>query len=281
MTKMHRYPYLAAVLGAGMLLHSGAPAAGSQDHHTQLQWVNGDRVVRVEGFGEVEFTGDDTDVLRIAPGGRLSVEERREGRPTYQVEFAPAGGELRRTYFVDGRRREPDAATRAWQARILPEVARESAIGAKRRLERLVAGHGVAGALREIGRTRSDGAKRTYYSLLLRRHGLDPESIARVLEASGRTIGSDGDRSSLLASLAPVLPLQSEAVRRAYFSATAGIGSNGDKAAVLLSVPPGLLVEDAVRRSYLDVAGTLRSGGDRARVLAYLADPRAPGRGSP
>ncbi len=309
MKKTYPSPGLVAALCAGVLLYSHAPSAASQDRGTHVQWVEGERMVQVNAEGEVEFAADNTDVLRISPGGRLAVEEQRRGRPVHRVEFAPAGGELRRTYFADGRRREMDAAARAWLAGVLPEVARESAIGAERRVERLVARGGIAGAVREVRRTRSDQAKRTYYSLLLRRPGLEPESSAQVLEAAARTIASDGDKSMLLAPLATVIPLRSEAVRRAYFAAVASIRSggdrrrvltsvlrgrevsptvaaaalraaatiqgDGDKAAVLLSLPRGLRTESEVRRSYLSAASTIGSDGDRARVLAYLSAPSA------
>ena len=60
-----------------------------------------------------------------------------------------------------------DADGRAWLARTLPDVIRESAIGAPERVKRILRQQGAAGVLADINKIHSDHSRRVYLENLL------------------------------------------------------------------------------------------------------------------
>jgi hypothetical protein len=254
--------------------------------------------------GEVELTDDDRGVARLSPGGRLVIEEAARGRDRRVEWRATDGGGVRMLYAEDGETRVPDADDRAWIERQLRDAIRESGVGAEQRVARILARGGARAVLDEIGRIRSDGAKRRYYTALLRSPRLDAEGAARALRHAGGTIGSDGDlrltlagalearrldaaglaalldagasiesdgdRSLLLRQVAGRDPLAEARVREAFFRTAAGVGSDGDLALVLTTVLRREATGAATVAAALRAARGIGSDGDLARVLTSV-----------
>ncbi|MBA2244377.1 MAG: hypothetical protein H0W11_05450 [Gemmatimonadetes bacterium] len=260
-------PLLAA---AGLTLLLPLPAPAQHSRH-QVRWVHNDRSVQVEVNGEVEFSETDTEVVRLSPGGRFMLEERRPDRPTHRIEYTSTGSDLRETFSVEGRPRALDAEGRAWLAALLPEVVRETAIGAEGRITRILARRGVVGVIEEIERIRSDSARRIYYRHLLARHELDARAQARALRSAGQRIGSDGDKSSLLREVGRSLNLEDAQLRGAYFEAVGTISSDGDHASVLRALLDRAAASDAFFTTWLASAQTISSDGDKASLLTRAA----------
>jgi len=304
------------MMGVAALAAFSAPAGCQSEHRTTTRWtseeVHGSHRVRLEAHGEVRFTDDDRGIAWISPGGRVTIEETGGGEEDRRAEFRPDGGGVSMEFYRDGRPARPDASDRAWLSRVVGNVVRESGHHAPERVARIRARGGVSGVLRDVAEVGSDGAKRLYYSALLRssprltadetartlaevgerigsdgdkrmtlavlleRGRIDAAEMVALLDAAG-TLGSDGDRSMLLRQAVEHGALDSVGERQAFFRATRAIGSDGDKARVLTTA----LEEAGGRRDVvIDVVRTARgigSDGDKARVLtsvpgAALAD---------
>ena len=243
---------------------------------TSMMWSDDGRTVTVLIEGAVQFGDDDASVTGLDAGSTLVIEEKVRGEPTRRIEYRREGSGIRRTYAVDGNVRAEDAGSQAWLARILPELIREHGINAPARVERIYRAEGADGVLREAGRIRSDGVKRTYLRLLLTHtSSLTTPQQVTALRMVEREIGSDGDKHSVLIALAPLVSLQDARARDAWFAAASSIGSDGDRQRALLAMLPRAEADAASLTALLRSADGIGSDGDRSRLLIAATDARA------
>ncbi len=89
--------------------------------------------------GAIEFTDDDRDVKSLSPGGHFRMEEGTwlSGR-RYDVK-ADSAGNLTKTYSVDSSVKPLDSDGQQWLGRLLPQIIRDSGIGAVARVARILA----------------------------------------------------------------------------------------------------------------------------------------------
>src|ERR1051325_5736475 len=69
----------------------------------------------------------------------------------------------------------------AWMAEMMPNLVREFALGADKRVRRILAQSGVTGVLDEIGHIHGDSAKSVYFHQLLLAGPLSPAELRTVL----------------------------------------------------------------------------------------------------
>ena len=117
-----------------------APVAAQRGGETHM-----DMTTRTDGKsfsvkldGAIEFTDDDHDVKSLSPGGHFRMEEGSwlSGR-AYDVR-ADSEGNLTKTYSVDRSTKPLDSDGRAWLESLLPQVIRETAIGAESCVARIL-----------------------------------------------------------------------------------------------------------------------------------------------
>ncbi|PYT32669.1 MAG: hypothetical protein DMG58_09755 [Acidobacteria bacterium] len=219
--------------------------------------------------GQIEFTDDDSDVKSVSPGGSLIIEERR-GWTTRKYEFT--SGERR--YSVNGQSRPIDDDARAWIGGILPQVIRDSAIGADARVKRILKQHGPNGVLEEISRISSDHAKRVYFANLFTNGALPPDALARAARQIGREISSDGEKARVLMD-AQDLYLTDDVARVEYFDAINTIASDGEHRRVLSNVLQKDGRNKDTLRLALKSAVRISSDGEKSRLLMEAADAPA------
>ena len=275
------------------------------DERRGLLISDGEKCLEVRSVGAVDFTDDDADVRRLAPGGTLSVEETRGG-VTRRVEYAERDGRIERRYLQDGRLRD-EADGAAWIRTILPQVARESHIGAEARAARVLRQRGVAGLLDEVRQIASGTVKRIYLTealergrptdddlravvraaerhlssdsdkgqvlrAVVERRGVDAGLVAAVIEAA-RSISSDPEKARVLAA-ALAAPAAGAEARTAAAGVTRTISSDRAKAELLAALAPGATASDVMRAEWLRGARTISSDSERRRVLmAALESP--------
>jgi beta-lactamase regulating signal transducer with metallopeptidase domain len=277
--------------------------ASQQDSETHMHMTehNGTTSFDVQLDGKIEFTDDDADVKSLSPNGRFRLEEGGwfSGR-AYEVK-ADSSGNLTKTYSV-GRTTKPlDDEGRAWLSRMLPQIIRESGIGAPARVARILRQGGPQAVLTEIGLIHSDGSKRIYLEQLFSQAQLNTaqlEDAAKLIQG----ISSDGDKAQVLLAvdskyftpdLRPYLfkateSISSDGDKRRVLSdiaqkdagspetllgvarAAHHISSDGDKAEVLIEIADHYGASDELRSAYFDAVDSISSDGDHARVLSKL-----------
>jgi len=271
------------------------------DTHIQMTTRNGWTSISVKIDGTVEFTDDDRDVKSLSPGGHFRVEEGTwlSGR-AYDVK-ADSAGNLTKTYSVGWSTKPLDEEGRAWLGRFLPQMIRDSAIGAGPRVTRILRQGGPPAVITEIGLIHSDGSKRVYLEQLFSQATLNAEQMkdaARLI----RGISSDGDKAQVLVTvdgkyftgeLRPYLfeaarSISSDGDKRRVLSdivkkdagstdtlvnvarAAKHISSDGDKAEVLIEMADSYRASDGLDIAYFEAVKSISSDGDHARVLSTL-----------
>jgi len=248
----------------------------SGNSHVQITTRNGWTSLSITIDGTVEFTDDDTDIKSLSPDGRFRLEDGGLfSKRAYEVR-ADAGGHLTRSYSVGWSTKPMDDEGRAWLASTLPQVIRDTGIGAGPRVARILRQGGPQSVLTEIGRIHSDGSKRVYLEQLFSQATLRPSELkdgARLI----RGISSDGDKAQVIIT---VDANYFTADLRSYlFDAAASINSDGDKRRVLSDIvkKDGASLETLA--SAARAARHISSDGDKAEVLIEMASPYRPGGG--
>jgi beta-lactamase regulating signal transducer with metallopeptidase domain len=278
-----------AVASSGPLERSGPVAPGSplaatastgaqqsSETHMEMTNRNGFTSQSVKIDGAIEFTDDDHDVKTLSPGGHFRMEERTGfSGHAYDVK-ADAGGNLTKTWLVDGSAKPLDSEGRAWLDRLLPQMIRESGIGAGPRVTRILRQGGPQAVITEIGLIHSDGSKRTYLEQLFAQATLNAAQLKDAAELI-RKISSDGDKAQVLVDADQ--KYFTGDLRSYLFEAEESISSDGDKRRVLSDI----VKKDAGSVDTLvnaaRAAKHISSDGDKAEVLTEMAGPYRPGGG--
>lgn len=247
---------------------------------TRSRWEHSDNGWRriVETRGKPEFTDDYTDIKDVTPGGYARVEEQRDGRSRrYEVRH-DLGGQITRTYYVNGQQRAIDDEARKWISALVLMAVRQGAIDAERRVQRILQKSGVAGVFAEIDLIQSDYAKRIYFEALIKFGNLNSASLQEVLRKSGAQISSDYEQAQLLIGIAPTLA-GNEASMIAFFNAVATIKSDYEHARVLKTVlqknPPTRELLFQVATSTKSITSDYEKGQVLKGVAAMYLDDAA------
>jgi beta-lactamase regulating signal transducer with metallopeptidase domain len=255
-----------------------APVASQQsrDSHVQMTSRNGWNSFSITIDGLVEFTDDDSDVKSLSPDGSFRIEDGGLlTKRAYRVQ-ADGAGNLTRSYSVGWSTKPMDDEGRAWLARTLPQMIRDSGIGAGPRVARFLRQGGPQAVLSEIGRIHSDGSKRVYLEQLFSQTTLETPELkdaARLI----RGISSDGDKSQVI--IAVDMNYFSADLRSFLFDAAESISSDGDKRRALSDIVKKDGENLETLASAARVARHISSDGDKAEVLIGMADPYRPGGG--
>src|SRR5215813_937605 len=160
------------------------------------------RELRIRIKGKPEFTDDYSDIKTLSPRGSARVEETRGSvSRRWEVE-SDADGNLRRSYFVQGKAHEFDSEARQWLSGLLLEAVRQSGFDAERRVARLYQKGGANAVLEEVSLINGDYAKRIYLRELMTNHQLDSASVQRVTRMVARELKSDYEKRQALAPVA-------------------------------------------------------------------------------
>ncbi|HEX8843892.1 MAG TPA: hypothetical protein VF791_04575 [Pyrinomonadaceae bacterium] len=235
-----------------------------------VRYSDGDHSLEVKAKGRLEFTDTDTDVKSISRDGYLLIEERRGSMSRRFEVSAGANSQPQRNFYVRGQAHAFDQEARAWLAEVLPDVIRNTAIGARARVQRILRQKGADGVLDEISLIRSDGAKRIYFQELLRVGNPEVATLRKAARQAARQLSSDGEKAILLIESAD-LYLGNERVAPDFFETVLSIHSDGEHRRVLSAIlrkGPG--TEDILRT--LKSARAISSDGEKALLLIQHAE---------
>ena len=256
------------------LLAIAVCVCAAADHETRIVWNDDHGRTELDIQGTVEFTDNDSDVKSVSPDGYFRMEEWSGGAARLYVVRPGSSGTLDRSYYVDGISKPLDNDARAWLSRVLPEVIRETAIGASDRVKRILRQQGAAGVFAEIGRIHSDGARRIYIGDLIETANLKADDLRESMRLA-RKISSDGEKARLLVDVASYY--QNPSTREDYFETTNTISSDGEHRRVLSNVLDHYGVDRESMTLSLRSAKRISSDGEKARVLMQAADYRLVG----
>jgi hypothetical protein len=267
---MRRIMVLAALAGA---VAAAVPTSATSQWtgEYRISRHDADRAFTVSVRGAVWFTDDDRDIAQLEEGGRLIVEERRPGVPERMlIVFRDGDGRLQRTYLEDSRPADYDRAAAEWFAGLLPEVIRESGVGAEQRARRILAHRGARGLIAEAERIHSSSARRRYLSVAFEEGRLGAVNAARAVRAI-EPISSSSEKGILLRLAAERVSLDDPATRVAYFGAARSLSSSSELRRVLAAGVVESSLPEPVLLEALCASRNISSNSDRAAVLTGIA----------
>jgi hypothetical protein len=242
----------------------------SDSSETRIRYSDGEHSMEVKAREPLEFTDDDADIKSISRDGYLMIEEHR-GSASHRFEVVPgADGRPQRSYFVGGQAQALDQDGRAWLAAVLPDVIRNTALGARARVQRIHRQRGAGGVLEEISLIHSDGAKRIYFQELFKSSNLDAATLRRAARQAASEIHSDGEKAVLLIESADLF-LDQQSVSPDFFETIGSIHSDGEHRRVLSSILKKSLNDENILRT-LKSARAIASDGEKATLLIQHAD---------
>ena len=227
----------------------------------------------LDAKGKIEFTADETDIASLSAGGTASLEEKRDGT-TRRLELAERGGKLERRYFVDRSEQPFDAAGRAWLAALLPNLIRESGVGAEARVQRIYANGGAAAVLAEIDQIHSDYVRGLYLGLLVDKGPLSSADLDHCMRLAG-SIGGDYEKHQALARIFAKQKLDA-AQQLTFLQQASHISGAYELAELLTGILPRLDNSAQVRASWLDAAVRIDGDYERVRTLSALLEHNDP-----
>jgi beta-lactamase regulating signal transducer with metallopeptidase domain len=247
-------------------MSSSGGSSGERDS-TVVQVSDGANRYRVEIDGKIAFNERENDVESLSDGGTARFEETRAGK-TLRLDVASRGGKLERRYFVDGDEQPASVETKAWMAKLIPTVIRESAIGAETRVRRLREKGGAGAVLDEIARIQSSYARGVYVRELAASGKLSSDEMTRALKLVA-TIDSDYEKRNALSALVNLQPLDA-GQQKLVLAEARSIGSDYERVELLVGLLPQLAKSEGVRAAWLDAASGISSDYEHRRALSAL-----------
>lgn len=225
------------------------------------------RSVDLRLSGEVTFNDRETDVVRLGKGARLDLAEKRGGVER-ELEVFGKDGVIQRIYRLDGKAMPLDADGRAWLARTLPVLMRESGINAEARGKRLLAEGGPDALLADMALIEADHAQARYLAVLFANAKLDDAQLARSLELA-KGIDSDFElRQALQAALDS--QRLSPAHQAQVLALATEIGSDFELAELLISAADRLPAAGPTQDAWRAALANISSDFELRRVLEAL-----------
>jgi hypothetical protein len=251
--------------GQGRRTITNINESDGNDSQTHIRYSDGDRTLEIKARESLEFTDDDADIKSISRDGYLMIEEARGGTTRKWEVRQGADGRPQSSFYLRGQAHPLDPDARAWLAEVLPDVIRNTAIGARARVLRIKRQRGAGGVLDEISLIKSDGAKRIYFRELFNSGNLDATTLRRAARQIGHEIHSDGEKAILLNESADLF-LVHQSIAPDFFEAIGSIQSDGEHRLVLSALLKRNLNDENVLRA-LKSARPISSDGEKANLL--------------
>lgn len=222
---------------------------------------------RVTYTGDLEFNGDETDV--VALDDKLSILERADG-VTRRVEIAAdgKGGQVRR-FWIDGDMKPIDAPAQTWIAGQIGLVA-ESAQGSGPRVERLLRQGGTEAVIADIGRTPEPIARRGRIEALLDSGPQSEDTVTRLIPLAGQMKDDFHRRVAFIALIRhrALTPDQ----QRELLALVPAFEGDFARREVMVALTPQLSNERAVMEAWQRAVGGFESDFDKRTAIVALID---------
>jgi beta-lactamase regulating signal transducer with metallopeptidase domain len=231
---------------------------------------DGNRRFTVRSRGDVDVTDDDADIRAISDGGFLIIEEKIGWDRTRVDLRQGTDGRLQRTFYRNGKQVAYEPEGRAWLAKKVPDLVRNSGFGAEARVRRIHTAGGPAAVLAEVTQIKSSYVKRLYLSKLLDLRTVQGPMLSKLIAQAGQEITSDYERTELLREIAKDRLMTTDEQRLAYTVATRTINSSYEHRRALQPLFESGPLADQVLRSALDSASTIESDYELTELLISL-----------
>jgi beta-lactamase regulating signal transducer with metallopeptidase domain len=248
----------------------GALSAGQQKSSGNFVWTHDNERLTVRWTGPFRLSDDERDIGWVEEGATLTIADGWVF--TDRVEFRGlAGGQVERTYYRSGVKRDLDAAGREFLANTIQRMIR-SGMFATERVERFLKQGGPDAVIAEVDRLKTDSSyvKRVYYSALLKQADLSAAQLAQLLDRIATTMTSDYEKGTLL-GLALHEPNVTDQQRILVARAAAKMASDHEQRKVLSAVLDVPALSSPLVTAVLETLTGVASNHERSTVLLEIA----------
>lgn len=227
---------------------------------------------KAEYSGEISLTEDDTDILAISDNGYIEITKSTFGKKRKVRVEADRKGQLIRKYYIGRKEQVYVPEGEKWLREILPQVAKNTSIGAFSRVDKLYCKGGAEAVLDDIVDKESDYVKIEYLNLLLNRE-LTVDELDETIILAGKTIESDHYLTDLLQENQRKILASPNGIS-SYVTAAKSIESDHYKVDVLSRIVDDSAVPDASMLAILDILGEMDSDHYLSEILTDILDER-------
>ncbi len=233
--------------------------------------IKGKGNFHIEYEGDIKVSDDDKDILSISKGGFIEIKKSSFGKKR-RIVIEAESGTLKKRYFVGWSEKSFIPEGKAWLAEILPDIVRNTGIGAEYRVKRIYQKGGITAVLNEIDKLKGDYVSALYFNYLLEKKITDSELI-RLIELAGKKIDSDYYLADILQKNQQLF-LKNEQTISAYINATKTINSDYYISQVLVNAIDSPEIADEQLDKLLEASTSIESDYYLAEVLTKILDER-------
>jgi hypothetical protein len=176
--------------GSGTEKEEKSSIAYNRTQTTRWHSSTGVSEFNMEVRGKIEVTDDDKDIKSMSDDGYLEINKTVFGSRRTIIIEALGDGKLQKEYYEGRTKMDWEANGKKWLAEILPEIVRNSTLGAEGRVVRFFKAGGVNAVLNEIEKMESDHTK-THYANLLMKQPVQVKDYGAIVNMAGQEIDSD------------------------------------------------------------------------------------------
>jgi hypothetical protein len=235
----------------------------------QVRWSDGVCRIELDARGDFTLSPNADDVVGIASGGYFDLEHD-DGRVERRVRIVRGnGGDLERTYWVNGDRTAWDSEAARWLGETLILLDRRTAFAVDVRLPMLLQRGGVEAVLTEVAQMTSTYPQRIYYTKMFARASVTTEQLVRVLETASRNFDSGYEKAELLLAVAKQRSF-AEPAHLAFAQMARGIESDYEKRRALSALLSRDDLKPDVVRTMLEATDGMKSDYELAELLISI-----------
>lgn len=233
--------------------------------------IKGKGDFKIEYEGDIVLSDDDKDIVSISRGGFIEIKKSSFGKKR-RLLIEAESGTLKKRYYVGWNEKSYNPEGKAWLAEILPEIIRNTTIGAESRVKRFYKKGGVNAVLSEIRELESDYVTSAYFSYLME-YNLNNSELTKVVDVAGDKIDSDYYLSQVLQKNQKAF-LGNPQTLSAYIKATKNIQSDYYQSQVLSKAISNDDISDDQLGDLLQISKNIDSDYYLSQVLGKILDKR-------
>lgn len=220
--------------------------------------------------GKIDLSKDDKSVLSISPGGFLEISRGSFGN-TRKIEIvSDKNGNLSSKYYEGRNEVDFDPDGKKWLADILPQVVRQTGIGAESRISRIYKNTGVNGLIDEVDEINSvsSSVRNLYLVIMIDQIRFSNDELGSLIPEL-RIIGSNSTKGTLLREILYKYKLSSN-LQCELLETTRTLDYNTERGSVLRVLNPDLIEDEDVVDAYFNIIDEMVINSEKGNVLKHL-----------
>ncbi len=223
--------------------------------------------LKMRVVGKITFNDAETDIETLS--GRATIIEKKDG-VTRRLDVKSDGSKaLVRSYTVNSKTEPFEADAKAWLAKTIPSLMRETSINVEARVNRIIAAGGMSAVFDEIDKIHSSHARGRYIEAVLKKGPVDDKFTPRLFAAI-KAIESDHSRKNVLMAVIGKQTL-SNAQQVNILGAVDEMDSDFEQRTVLSALAPILAADASVMQAWRTTVSRMDSDFEIRQVIDALA----------